>query len=156
MVIRGGGGFEAFGGEPEELVLATHQDIVVDVQATSQHGGVADTAFVRSTIVTRDNVVTLSSTIPVFERDGQFTLQVAVPSSFVELDGDFTIALLLPRATEDYDVELVDWTQDYDPQVFDGNERYGEVLPRLGERIAIVWRGTGSIAEAIWKIIPPP
>lgn len=138
------------GGMPAELVPATRIDVVVDVQAASRYGAVADMAHQRSTLVANGQIVTTSTTVPVFEAGDQFKVTVHVPPAWASLDGTFTMVVLLPAATDDYEARLVTWTEDYAPQVFDGVD-----LPTLGGRPAVVWVGTGSAAELIYQLLPP-
>jgi hypothetical protein len=152
MVLNSG---DAFTDDPPERLRLVKQDVVVDIQPTSRHGGESDLAHVRSTVVTeRGRVITTSQTLPVFEVDEHFSLMVSVPPAFaepMEAGREFTVVFLLPRDGDEYTVELREHVADHDPQVFDGTD-----LPRLGGRIAVVWRGNGTDLGGVWQYIPIP
>lgn len=139
---------DASASEPATQIELVQLDVVVDIQATSRYGGVADTAFLRSSAVTADRPpVTTSQAVPVFEDNGRFKLTVTVPPGYATLrEGtEFTVLLLLPRDGERFRVELAEYTTDYDPQVFDGAQN-----PKLGGRIAVMWRGHGTDLSGVW------
>ena len=148
MVLNAG---DAFTDEPAERLGLVKQDVVVDILPTSRHGGDADTAHVRSTVVTATGkVITTESTLLVFGTDdgNQFSMTVSVPPGFGTLRGDkeFTVTVLLPRGDGDtYDVELREYSADYNPQIID-----------VGGRIGIVWRGNGTDLGWVWNYVPTP
>ncbi len=67
----------------------------------------------------------------VFEFRGIFPL----PQFALATGGSISVRVMLPRATQTFPVELVDWTRNYGPQAFGRDAG----LPQVAGRYAVSW-----------------
>lgn len=132
----------------DEPLSSDAQDVVVIIEPTSQHGSRGDAVTIITSTLVDDEIVQLAERREVLEDNGTFQLQLVVPVRGTALgkNAPWSVAVLLPRATDDYGVELVDF----------GGDVAGELFTPAADnpRQIVVWHGLQDPAlDVLWKYL---
>jgi hypothetical protein len=132
----------------DEPLGSSGQDVVVIIEPTSQHGARGDTVTIITSTLVDDEVVQLTERREVFEEDSNFHLQLVVPVRGTTLakDAPWSAAVLLPRTTRGYEVELVEFGGEVEAQLFTPDVE--------NPRRIVVWHGVQDPAlDVLWKYL---
>lgn len=133
-----------------EPVEADSQDVVVDIEPTSQHGGGADLVTITTSLVSGGNIVRLDERHEVAQDGDSFSLRLFVPGRGANLakDSPWSVLVLVPRSTDEYEVQVS----------FDG-EPAGELLTPDAERPrrVVAWHGVQDPPlDVVWQYVRRP
>jgi hypothetical protein len=140
--------------QPSDPVGLTRLDIAVDIQPLSRHDeDLPDVATMVSTLVIGNGkVLQLVEQQPVFENeDGMRQLTVAVPPAWTDLakGAQFHVTVLLPRATERWEVSEVSATVELDEMATVDMDQ----TTLAGGRECVVVFGDKDELDLVWKYI---
>jgi hypothetical protein len=132
----------------EDPLGSTSQDIVVDVEPTSQHGADHDIATVTTSALVDGRRVLLTERHDIVPENGQFRLSLNIPVRGTALTGRWSVHVLLPRDTELYEVQVVSISSDG----ADGQELRADAVDA---RRVIAFYGQHSLIDTVWQYIRP-
>ena len=131
----------------DEPLASDAQDVVVIVEPTSRHGARGDRVTIITSVLVNDEIIELAERREIQEEDGAFSLQLIVPVRGTEFNGpaSWSVVVLLPRKTGDYDIE-VEAGGDVTPQTFTPDAE--------NPRRAVFWHSDGDPAlDVLWRYL---